>query len=215
MMEAARRQLDQRNAEQERLCQADADFRRRMATATGPTAIAWREAHRQADAASLWLAAHRNEERWRFDHRQRCRTKRDLEYSRYLEWKHYHPEPPQRLWNRRQRETWEQERDKARAPLETAHAEYQHAKTHADLPALDALNREREQHERAQARAIAERQRLALLPSEQHAQQKMQRLTFRTRPELEEIRPLSLPSKTRTRPTTPPSRGLRPPSFER
>lgn len=211
MMELARKQIDQRQAEQERLQQADADFRQRMARMTGPTAIKWREEDRRAQQAQAWLDQQQGEEQRRFDHRTRCRTKCGLERGRYLEWKHYHPEPPQRLWNRRQREAWEQERDKVRAPLEAAHNAYQHAKANADAPALNALEQEREKRERERARAVANRQTLGLLPSEEHAQKEQQRLAFKTRPEAQEIEPPAIHGATRSTANTPLSRGFHPP----
>lgn len=211
MQERARAAGARQAAETERLLQADADFRLRMARMAGDTAIRWREEDRRAQDAQKWLDAQRDEEQRRFQHREHCKTKRNSEHGRYLEWKRRHPEPPARLWNRHQRAAWEQECGKARAPLEAAHHAYQHAKVRADTPALMALEQERRQRERERDRAVAARQALGPLPSEEHAQNEMQRLTFEARPESYSVEPPDIPDSSQRKQGTPLTRGFQPP----
>ena len=164
------------------LVQLDADFRTKMATTKTLTAINWRSADTVASEAQAWLGAHLDEEYRRQQKRDKAKVK--MEEARIVRdrWLKKNPEPVQMLWKTKEHTDWLEGRKRAQVFVDTAKNEYTNAWRKTEPIAYQRLEMEREQHKRTMERAIAERQRHSLLPSETYAKKLNERLQFKQRP---------------------------------
>jgi hypothetical protein len=146
--------------------EADAAFRAEMTNTSGLNAIKWRAAEHRQHAAAAWLAEHREDER---THRQRTEAAAQrLAEAREARQRFAASTPePWGFWifNQPAREQWKrQKRRLARAVRKAKQAEAVALQEQA--AALATLQTQRQQQERMQAHALAERRGLGLLPSE-------------------------------------------------
>jgi len=122
-----------------------------LAVFSSADAIRFREAQRQIARCQAWLADNEHEEQRRF--REREARKREVETveASLHHWKVANP-APWRLWPAHRQ--WVAAFERRQAPLHAALKRYEEAKRSADLPALDALQKDRDKIRRTLARAI-------------------------------------------------------------
>lgn len=156
--ESARRYIKQR----------EADLLELLQTLSNTDAIKWRYENRRITEAQVWLETHRDEEQRRFREREQRKRDRDAAWARLQEWKAHNPEPWRILPSHK---TWAAALEEQTKPMREAHTRYQLAKTAADLPALQELERQRLKVQRQLERATANRQAIAMLPEEIQRQQ--------------------------------------------
>lgn len=128
-----------------------------LAAFSSGDAIRFREAERQIARCQAWLTDNEHEEQRRF--RERERRKREVETieASLRHWKVANPEP-WRFWPAHKQ--WVAAIERRQVPLRAARKRYEEAEGSADLPALDALQKERENMQRALARAKVVQQNL-------------------------------------------------------
>lgn len=122
-----------------------------LAAFSSADAIRFREAQRQITRCQAWLADNEHEEQRRFREREMCKREVETVEASLQHWKVANPEP-WRFWPAHRQ--WLAAFDRRQAPLRAALKRYEEAKRSADLPALGALQKERDKMRRTLARAI-------------------------------------------------------------
>ncbi|OCK49011.1 hypothetical protein BA766_03200 [Stenotrophomonas maltophilia] len=122
-----------------------------LAVFSSADAIRFREAQRQISRCQAWLADNEHEEQRRFRERERRKHEVETVEASLHHWKVANPEP-WRFWPAHRQ--WLAALDRRQAPLRAALKRYEEAKRSADLPALDALQKERDKMRRTLARSI-------------------------------------------------------------
>lgn len=146
---------------------ADDAFGEAMAQRRDPTASRWRYYDQRVREAAAWLRAHANEEAKRIAERERLALRVEAARKKRRDWIASHPRPA--WWRFWERPAWEDTRRRQQAQVDSAKRRAAHAEREASPAAITAWRANYAAQQAEHRDALRQRQRLALLPSEEAA----------------------------------------------
>lgn len=148
-----------------RMAADDFTFEQAMRSRTDYTASRWKYHDDAAEQAAAWLADHAGEGARRLRAKERASEALAAARDKRDRWREEHARPP--LWRFWERPRWRREKVMAQAPVEDAKRKTAMAENRASPEVLTAWREACAVHQADRAAAIAARQALAMLPSEQ------------------------------------------------
>lgn len=184
---------------------SDAAFVEALAQRRDPTASRWRYYDQRVRAAAEWLRDHAGEEARRLAARDRLALGVKAARARRHDWVGAHPRPA--WWRFWERPRWLQERAQVQAQVDDIKRQAARAERKASPAAITAWRETYAEQQAEHVEALRERQRLALLPSEQadaeHAREALaavSRSVLATAPRPQVRPPMENPPSSRPRP---------------
>lgn len=184
---------------------ADPAFIEAMAERRDTAASRWRYYDQRVREAAAWLSAYADEEARRSAQRERMATALAIARKKRGDWLDAHPRPP--WWRFWERPAWQRARTRQQAQVGAAKRKAARAEREASPTAITAWRATYAAQQAEHAEALRERQRLALLPSEEafaeqmrHACRARARATALATPRPQVRPPIKAPPPSRPRP---------------